>query len=75
MKDAESAEAEGGRDEEVATGFIKTEVSGTSLVVQWLRLCISNAEYVGYTPRLGELRSHNPCGVIYPLPKKNRGLG
>lgn len=44
MKDAESAEAEGGRDEEVATGFIKTEVSGTSLVVQWLKLCISNAE-------------------------------
>lgn len=73
MKDAESAEAEGGRDEEVATGFIKTEVSGTSLVVQ-LRLCISNAEYVRYTPRLGELRSHNSCGVIYPLPKKKRGL-
>ena len=53
MKDAESAEPEGGGDGEVATGFIKTEVSGTSLVVQWLRLCISNAGDVGYIPGWG----------------------
>ena len=53
VKDAESAEPEGGGDGEVATGFIKTEVSGTSLVVQWLRLCISNAGDVGYIPGWG----------------------
>ena len=53
IKDAESAEPEGGGDGEGATGFIKTEVPGTSLVVQWLRLCISNAGNVGYIPGWG----------------------
>ena len=72
IKDAESAEPEGGGDGEGVTGFIKTEVSGTSLVVQWLRLHFQCRE-CGIHPWLGELRSHNPCGVIYSLPKK-RGL-
>ena len=37
---------------------------GTSLVVQWLRLCISNAGY-GVQPLVRELRSHMPL-MVWP---------
>ena len=43
------------------SAHIKNTVHGTSLVVQWLRLCTSNAG--GVVPSLlRELRSHRPCG-------------
>ena len=36
----------------------------TSLVVQWLRLCASNAAGADWIPG-GELRSHMPCHGAY----------
>ena len=36
---------------------------GTSLKVQWLRVCASNARGVHVQSLAGELRSHMLCGV------------
>ena len=43
---------------------------GTSLVVQWLRLCASNSGDTGWTPNLGTKILH--AAGCAPPPKKNK---
>jgi len=49
--------------------YIKELSPGTSLVVQWLRLCISNAKGAGLIPGCG---TKEPIGhSVWPKKKKN----
>ena len=52
--------------------FIKKSMWGTSLVVQWLRLCASSAGSDGFDPLSGELRFHKTHGMPKNLKKKER---
>ena len=54
------------------THGIKSPYSGTSLAVQWLRLCASNAGGVWVQSLAGELRSHMPHGASKILKKKKK---
>ena len=48
--------------------------SGTSLVVQWLRLCISTVGGNGFDPLVGELRTHMPHSMIKKTNKKQKWI-
>ena len=48
--------------------LIKKEKNGTSLVVQWLRLCASNAGGMGSIPGWGS----SACHVVWPKKKKKK---
>ena len=45
-----------------------------SLAVQWLEICAVTAEGLGFNPWLGELRSHQPCGVTKKIKTLIRGF-
>ena len=42
---------------------LKNEIVGTSLVVQWLRICLAKHRGPGFRTLVGELRSHQLLGT------------